>query len=187
MTDPSSVRVLGLSGSLRKKSFNTALLHAARVLMPHGMTLEIGSIAVPLYDDDVYQAGLPEPVKTLRAQIAAADAILFSTPEYNHSIPGGLKNAIDWASRQPNMPFAGKPCAIMGATPGAFGTVRAQSHLRGTMVFLNMFPLNKPEVLVMKAPEKFDAELRLTDETTRKMVKDMLEALAAWTRKIRGN
>ena len=180
------VKTLGISGSLRKGSYNTALLRAAGELLPEGVTLEIADIAqFPLYNEDVRQAGFPAPVQKLRDQIVAADALLLVTPEYNYSVSGVLKNAIDWASRPPNQPFDGKPVAIMGVTPSLWGTTRAQYHLRQSCVYLNMLPLNKPEVLIAGAQGKFDAELRLTDKTTRDLVAQLLLALRDWTRRLR--
>ena len=179
------VHVLGISGSLRKGSYNTALLKAASELLPEGMTLEVFDLSsIPLYNDDVRALGYPKPVQEFRDRIAAADALLIATPEYNYSIPGVLKNAIDWASRPPDPPLDGKPVAIMGASTGNFGTVRAQMHLRQVCVFCNMFPLNKPEVLVMRAQEKFDASGRLVDETTRGFVRDLLTVLVDWTQRL---
>jgi len=180
------IHVLGVSGSLRKSSYNTALLAAASELLPEGMTLEIFDISsIPLYDEDVRSLGYPKAVREFRDRIAAADALLIATPEYNYSIPGVLKNAIDWASRPPDYLLDGKPVAIMGASTGSFGTVRAQMHLRHVCVGCNMLPLNEPEVLVMRAQEKFDASGRLADETTRGLVRDLLAALADWTRLLR--
>lgn len=180
------VHVLGISGSLRKGSFNTALLHAAVELAPAGMTIEIAEIRdVPLYDEDVRSAGLPAPVHALRERIGAADALLIVTPEYNYSVPGVLKNAIDWVSRPPAQPFAKKPLAIMGASGGLGGTMRAQYHLRQIAVFLDMHPLNKPEVFVRSAQERIDSEGKLTDEPTRKVIAEQLVALATWTRTLR--
>jgi len=179
------MHVLGISGSLRKGSYNTALLRAASELLPEGMTLEVFDLSsIPLYNDDVRALGFPKPVQEFRDRIAAADALLISTPEYNFSIPGVLKNAIDWASRPPDPPLDGKPAAIMGASTGDFGTVRAQMHLRQVCVFCNMFPVNKPEVLVMRAREKFDASGRLIDETARGFVRDLLTALVDWTQRL---
>ena len=179
------MHVLGISGSLRKGSYNTALLRAASELLPEGMTLEVFDLSsIPLYNDDVRALGFPKPVQEFRDRIAAADALLISTPEYNFSIPGVLKNAIDWASRPPDPPLDGKPAAIMGASTGDFGTVRAQMHLRQVCVFCNMFPVNKPEVLVMRAREKFDASGRLIDETARGFVRDLLPALVDWTQRL---
>lgn len=184
MADP--IKVLGLSGSLRKKSFNSMLLRAAQSLAPEGMTVEIGDIGdLPLYDQDVMDAGIPAPVARLRSQCAAADAILFVTPEYNYSIPGGLKNAIDWASRPPNAPLLGKPAAILGASPGILGTARAQYHLRQVCVFLDMKVINKPEVFIGEAPSRFDESGNLKDEKSRAKVQELMKALHDWTLKLR--
>ena len=185
MTGP--VRILGISGSLRKASFNTALLRAATELVPDGATLELSQEigTLPLYDDDVRERGWPTPVESFRAQLARADAVLISSPEYNYSIPGPLKNAIDWASRPPSQPFADKTLAIMGASPGMLGTARMQYHLRQVAVFLNMHLVNRPEVFVAKAPDKFDATGKLTDEGTRKAVADLLLALRDFTLRLR--
>jgi chromate reductase len=149
------------------------------------MTIETADIsAVPLYNEDVRAQGFPPPVETLRRQIAAADALLFVTPEYNYSMPGVLKNAIDWASRPPNQPFAGKPVAIMGAAAGMAGSARAQYDLRRSCVFLDMHPINKPEVLIGQAQTKFDAEGRFTDEVGRGLIHDLLVALEQWTHRL---
>jgi len=181
------IHVLGISGSLRKSSYNTALLTAASELLPEGMTLGTFDLSlIPLYSEDVRSLGYPKAVKEFRDRIAAAGALLIATPEYNYSIPGVLKNAIDWASRPPDSPLDGKPVAIMGASTGNFGTVRAQMHLRQVCVGCNMFPLNDPEVLVMRAQEKFDASGRLADETTRGIIRDLLVGLADWTRRLQG-
>src|SRR5690606_14643975 len=141
------IHVLGISGSLRQHSYNTAALRAAMALAPAGMRIEAADIAtIPLYNEDVRDQGWPAPVERLREQVRAADALLFVTPEYNYSVPGVLKNAIDWVSRPPEQPFAGKPAAVMGASPGRLGTARAQYHLRQSMVFLDVRLLNRPEV-----------------------------------------
>jgi chromate reductase, NAD(P)H dehydrogenase (quinone) len=181
------IRVVGISGSLRAASYNSGLLRAAAEVLPPGMTLEIADLRpLPMYDGDIEAAGEPEPVTRFKAQIAAADALLIATPEYNYSIPGVLKNAIDWASRPiQTSPFNGKPVAIMGAG-GLFGTTRAQLHLRQIAVYLNLLPINKPEVRIVKAWEKFDDAGNLTDEATRAEVRALLDALAAWTRRLRG-
>jgi chromate reductase len=183
---PDPIRILGFSGSLRKGSYNTALLRAAGELLPDGATLETFDLSpIPMYNDDVRAKGFPESIGIFRDRIAAADALLIATPEYNYSIPGVLKNALDWASRPPDQPLFGKPVAVMGASTGNFGTVRAQMHLRQVFVTTNMLPINKPEVLVAQAKDKFDSESRLTDETTRGFVRELLEALVAWTKRIR--
>jgi chromate reductase, NAD(P)H dehydrogenase (quinone) len=185
MSDAKGIGVLAICGSLRAGSYNKAALRTAIELKPPGMTIETADIgSFPLYNEDVLARGYPPPVETLRRQIAAADALLFVTPEYNYSIPGVLKNAIDWASRPPDQPFAGKPVAIMGASPGMGGTVRAQYDLRRCCVFLDMHPLNKPEVFIGVAHTKFDAEGAFTDEVGRGLIRDLLVALVEWTRLI---
>ncbi|MBA2321882.1 MAG: NAD(P)H-dependent oxidoreductase [Deltaproteobacteria bacterium] len=173
------MRVLGISGSLRAASYNSALLRACVDLAPDGMTIEITDLVrhIPLYDEDLEKAGWPAPVAELRAAIAAADALLIVSPEYNYSVPGALKNAIDWCSRGADQPFAGKPAAIQGASPGMGGTMRGQYHLRQIGVFLDLRLLNKPEVFLPKCAERFDADLRLVDESTRKVVAAQLVAL----------
>ena len=177
-----ALKVLGISGSLRKGSFNTMALRAAQGLAPAGVTIETAEIGnLPLYNDDIRAAGYPPVVQAFRDKIAAADALLFVTPEYNYSISGVLKNAIDWGSRPPSQPFDGKPVAIMGASGGVLGTARAQYHLRQMCVFLNMFPVNKPEVMIGQAQTRFDAAGALTDEATRGLVKQLLESLRDWT------
>jgi chromate reductase len=185
MASNGSIRVTGLSGSLRKGSYNTAALRAAQALAPEGMIIDIAAIGdLPLYDEDVRQAGFPAPAARLRSQLAAADAVLFVTPEYNYSVSGVLKNAIDWASRPPDQPFDGKPVAIMGASGGLLGTARAQYHLRQMLIFLNAFPLNKPEVMIGQASTKFDKAGNLTDEATRDFIRKLLASLASWTERL---
>jgi chromate reductase len=179
--DKRPIRVAGISGSLRAESYNTAALNAAVALAPEGMTIDVVEIGdLPHYNDDVRVAGYPPEVLRFRDKLAAADAILFVTPEYNYSIPGVLKNAIDWASRPPSQPFDNKPVAIMGASGGILGTARAQYQLRQMLVFLNAFPLNKPEVMIGQASSKFDEAGRLTDEATAGFVRQLLEALRDW-------
>jgi chromate reductase len=179
------ITILGFAGSLRKASYNRALLRAAVELAPKNVKVEVFDLdGIPLFNQDLEQQ-LPEKVKTFKAKIRAADAILIATPEYNYSIPGVLKNAIDWASRPyPDNAFDDKPVAIMGASIGMLGTARAQYHLRQCFVFLNMYPLNKPEVMVPYAPQKFDESGRLTDEETRGRVTMLLESLVDWTKKL---
>ncbi len=180
------LNVLGLCGSLRKASYNAAALRAAQGLAPEGMTIVRGEIGdFPLYNEDVREQGFPPAVERLRQQIRDADALLIVTAEYNYSIPGVLKNAIDWVSRPPEQPFLGKPMAIMGASPGALGTARAQYHLRQAFVFLSPLILNQPEVMISAAHQKFDADGNLTDELTRKFIGRQLEALRDWTLRLR--
>jgi chromate reductase, NAD(P)H dehydrogenase (quinone) len=180
------VQILGICGSLRQASYNRGLLRAAVELAPADARIETADIsAIPLYDEDVREKGFPAAVETLRRQVSAADALLIVTPEYNYSMPGVLKNAIDWVSRPPDQPFDGKPMAMMGASMGNGGTMRAQYHLRQTAVFLNMHLLNKPEIFVARAQDKFDAEGKLTDESTRKYVGRLVADLATWVRRLR--
>ena len=177
-----SINVFAISGSLRKGSYNTATLRAARDIAPDGMTVTLGDLSeVPIYDDDLRSGGLPVAVASLCASIRDADAVLIATPEYNYSIPGMLKNAIDWISRATPAPFAGKPVSIIGAATGALGTARAQYDLRKVFVFLDAFVLNKPEIFISHAASRFDADLRLTDEPTRELIARHLAALQAWT------
>ncbi len=180
------MRVLGIAGSLRQGSYNRAALRAAVELAPGGMEIELFDLAsIPMYNDDVRQQGYPTAVADMRQRIAKADALLIATPEYNYSIPAVLKNAIDWASRPPDPPLNDKPLAIMGASPGALGTSRAQYHLRQVCVFVNMHPLNKPEVMISHCQQKFDAQGRLQDNETRERVRALLEALMQWTERLR--
>jgi len=172
------IEVVGISGSLRQKSYNSLLLHAAMELAPEGMRIRPVSIDLPLYNEDLREQGYPAPVSELRSQLAGADAVLIATPEYNYSVPGVLKNAIDWISRPPDQAFDKKPLAIMGASPGRFGTARAQYHLRQTFVCLNARVLNKPEVMVGGVAGLFDENGRLTDQSTREHVEKLLIALA---------
>ena len=177
------ITILGLAGSLRRQSFNRLALAAASELLPEGMRLEAFDLApIPLYDEDVKAQGFPEPVARLREAIRAADGVLIATPEYNFSISGVLKNAIDWASRPPETPLPGKPVAMLGASTGLMGTVRAQLHLRQVCAGLNMLVLNKPEELIREAASKFDGAGRLTDEPTRKHIVGLLERFAEWVR-----
>jgi chromate reductase len=182
------MNVLVLIGSLRRGSFNRLTYNAAVSLAPPGMTFEEGEIAaVPLYDDDLrVREGYPETAALLRERLAAADAVLIVSPEYNYSVPGTLKNAIDWLSRPPDQPFKGKPVAIMGASTGRFGTVRMQHHLRQILVFVEALPLAKPEVMISFAARAFDAEGRLIDPAARDVIAAQLEALATWTRLLAG-
>ena len=179
------LHILAFSGSLRKASFNTALLREAAALLPDGVTLEIFDLSpIPLYNGDLEAAGVPESVRQFKAKIAEADALLVACPEYNYSVTGVLKNAIDWASRLPkDSPLNGKPLAILGAG-GQSGTMRAQFHLRQILVHNNVLVLNKPEVYVHRAREKFDTEGRLVDEATREQIRALVASLVAWTHRL---
>ena len=180
------ISILGFGGSLRKGSYNKALLRAAMEMVPSGAELKVFDLeGMPLFNQDL-ESRPPQIVKDFKAQIRAADAILIATPECNYSIPGFLKNAIDNASRPyGDNAFAGKPAAIMGASIGNQGTSRAQYHLRQSCVFLDMYLLNRPEVMVPFAQDKFDANGQLTDQKTKEAIKELLEALVAWTRKLK--
>jgi chromate reductase len=182
------VRILGIPGSLRKQSYNKAALRAAQQLLPGGATLDIFELdGIPVFNQDEERTPPPRVVE-LKARIRAADAILLSTPEYNYSVPGALKNAIDWASRPfGDSAWKGKPVAIMGASVGLLGTARAQYHLRQMFVFLDMYPLNLPEVMIGSAAQRFDEQGELTDETSRKLLAQLLEALVSWTRRLAGS
>ena len=183
------LRVLGIAGSLRAGSYNRALLRAAQELAPEGVEIATFDLApIPPYNAHVEAKGHPASVAALKAAIREADALLIATPEYNRSIPGVLKNAIDWASRPPtDSPLNGKPVAVMGASTGSFGTVRAQNHLRQVCLAANMLPLNRPEVYVTRAADKFDSAAKLVDEPTRQRVAQLLQALAQWTLQLRGD
>ena len=180
-----TVRILGIAGSLRRESYNRGALRAAQQLIPEGATLDVFELdGIPGFNQDQEQ-NPPEKVAELKRRIVEADAILFVTPEYNYSVPGVLKNAIDWASRPyGESAWNGKPAAIMGASIGRIATARAQYHLRQIMVFLNMFPLNQPEVMIGNAAERFDAQGNLTDDTTKDYIRKLLENLVQWTRRI---
>ncbi|HEX3972763.1 MAG TPA: NAD(P)H-dependent oxidoreductase [Stellaceae bacterium] len=180
------IKVLALSGSLRKGSYNTMLLHAAKEVAPAGMSIDIYDLApIPMYNDDVRLGpGYPAEVQAFRDAIAAHDAVLFASPEYNYSVSGVLKNAIDWASRAPNMPFDGKTGAIVGASGGALGTARSQRDLRWIMSGLNMYVVNLPHVYVGGAAQKF-ADGKLTDQGARDFIKQLLENLADLTLRLR--
>jgi len=179
------IRILGIAGSLRRESFNRAALRAATQLVPDGATIEIFELdGIPGFNQDEEQ-NPPEKVVELKQRVREADAILFVTPEYNYSVPGVLKNAIDWASRPyGDSAWNGKPAAIMGASIGAIGTARAQYHLRQMFVFLNMFPINQPEVMIGNASERFDAAGNLTDNTTKDLISQLLQNLVEWTRRL---
>jgi len=179
-----TLKILGFVGSLRKGSYNKALMRTAMKLLPEGVTLEVFELGkIPPFNQD-FQSEPPKVVKELKAEIRAADAILIASPEYNYSIPGVLKNAIDWASRPlSENPFDGKPVAVMSASTGRLGGARMQYHLRQVFVFLNMYPINRPEFMLSNAADYFDEDGNLTDEETRRRVQDLIKALAEWTLK----
>jgi chromate reductase, NAD(P)H dehydrogenase (quinone) len=170
--------VITICGSLRKGSFNRMLANALPGLAPAGMTIKASpSIEMPLYNADVQAEGFPPAAVALSDAIRAADGVILVTPEYNYTIPGGLKNAIDWVSRMKDQPFAGKPVAIQSATGGPLGGGRMQYHVRTMLVFLDALAFNKPEIFVGMAQTKFDEKTgELKDEATRNIIKQQLEA-----------
>ena len=183
MSNP--IHLVALVGSLRKGSLNRALLREAMAVAPPSIRIDVAEIGdIPLYNSDVQDQGMPASVTQLANAMSAADGFLIATPEYNYSIPGVLKNAIDWLSRVPSQPFAGKPLGIMGASMGMIGTARSQYHLRQVMVFLNAHVMNKPEVMVGAAHTKFDAEGKLTDASTREHLTKFMVALEEFSRLI---
>ena len=175
------VKILGISGSLRKNSYNTSALRTCEELMPAGMTMTYAPIHdLPLFNQDVLDAGMPEPVKRFRGQVAAADGLLIASPEYNFSLSAPLKNAIDWGSRPPNQVFQEKPVAVFSATQGPLGGPRNQYDLRRILTQLWGHVLPRPEVFIGAAQTKFDAQGKLTDETTRKFLAELLVGFKAW-------
>jgi len=184
----SALRILGVSGSIRKRSFNTALLEEAKSLLPEDCTLEIADLSsMPLYSQDL-EAALPESVRVFKEKIQNADAILFATTEHNFSITAVLKNAIEWGGRPADdNSWDGKPAAIISASTSPRGGVRAQLHLRQILVDLNIHALNEPALILGNAELSFDANVRLTDERARNSLKAILEALVAWSAKIQAH
>jgi len=181
-----TVSILGFSGSLRRRSYNKALLRAASELLPKNAELEIFDLeGIPPFNQDL-EKRMPRRAKEFKTRIGAADAILIATPEYNYSVSGVLKNAIDWASRPyGDNSFEGKPVAIMSASTGMLGGVRAQYHLRQTLAALNTHPLNRPEVIVISASDKISEEGRLEDQRTRKLIQELLKNLISWTQTLK--
>lgn len=181
------LKIIGFAGSLRKGSYNRSLLRSAGQLLPQDTILEIFDLSdIPPFNQDL-EANMPAKVNEFKSKIRESDALLIATPEYNYSVPGVLKNAIDYASRPyGDNPFDDKPVAIMSASVGMLGGARAQYHLRQMFVFLNMHPINSPEVIVTSASNKFDAEGNLLDENTKKFLTQLLQNLSNWTRRLRG-
>ena len=182
-----TLRFLGISGSLRRQSCNSGLLRCAAKSLPAGVDFEVADLTdIPFFNADVAAQGKPAGVARVLAQMGAADALVLACPEYNYSIAPALKNIIDWASREPdNALLAGKPVAIMGAG-GGMGTSRAQYHLRQVCVFLDLHPLNKPEVFANAFAGGFDADGNLTDEKIAANIAQQLAALAMWARRLKG-
>lgn len=178
----SSMHIAGISGSLRKRSLNTALLTAVQSLLPEDVTferIEIGNL--PLFNSDLEETALLQIVAQFRDQLARADALVIASPEYNYSIPGVLKNALDWASRGKDSPLLSKPVAIMGASPGMLGTSRMQMHLRQVFLFNNMKAVIKPEIFVNQALTKFNSDGMLTDTKTIEAIREQMKALISLT------
>jgi len=179
--DESNIKVLGICGSLRKKSLNRLALRAAGELMPQGMSMTVAEIGdLPLYNQDVFDAGLPESVQRFCAQVRAADAVLIASPEYNFSVSAALKNAIDWGSRVPDQVFFDKPIAVFSATNGVLGGPRVQYELRRIFTSIWGHVLPRPEVFIGNASSKFDAEGRLTDEKTKEFLAALLTGFKVW-------
>jgi chromate reductase len=180
------MKILAISGSSRKGSYNRALLEAAGEMLPENTTLEIFDVSrFPLYSQDL-DRDLPAIVRTFKEKIRNSDAILFASPEHNYSVTAVLKNAIEWGNRPAgDNSWDGKPAAIVGASSGPRGTVRAQLHLRQIIVDLNMHAINQPQLLLARAQDAFDGDLRLKDEAYREALKTVLQALKSWTMKIK--
>lgn len=175
------MKILAISGSMRAASYNRMALNLARDVMPADCTMEIVELRdIPMFDGDALAKGYPESVQTLREKIRAADGVLIGQPEYNYSIPGVLKNALDWASRGTDQPFNMKPCAIISATQGPLGGARSQYDLRKVLLFMNALTLIKPEVFIGVVQNKFDASGKCTDEPTRKIVTEQMAAFRDW-------
>ena len=180
-------KIIAISGSLRKGSYNTAALRAAQELAPAGVTIEIAEIGdLPLYNDDIREEGYPASVQRLRKQIAEADAVMFATPEYNYAVSAPLKNAFDWVSRPPEQPLMNKAVAIVSASSGPLGGVRAQYNLRHMFVSTNSFCVNVPQVVIGSAGQKFDADGKFTDQMGRDLLKQLIEALVALSKRLNG-
>jgi len=180
------MKILGICGSLRKGSLNMAALRACNEVMPEGMTLTIAEIGdIPLYNQDVFDAGLPASVTRFCDQVRAADGLLIASPEYNFSVSAALKNAIDWGSRVPKQVFQEKPVAIFSASGGPLGGARVQYDLRRMLGQLWAHPLPRPEVFIGSAPSKFDAQGKLTDETTRKFLTELLVGFKTWINRMK--
>ena len=179
------ITILGIAGSLRAQSYNRSALRAAQQLVPEGATLEIFELdGIPGFNQDEEQNPPPKVVE-LKKRVREADALLFVTPEYNYSVPGVLKNAIDWASRPyGESAWDGKPAAIMGASIGNIATARAQYHLRQMFVFLNIHAINQPEVMIGNAADRFDESGNLTDDATKEYIRKLLRNLVEWTRRL---
>jgi chromate reductase, NAD(P)H dehydrogenase (quinone) len=186
MSAPPSIRLLGVSGSLRKRSYNSGALRAIASIMPESMTFSIADLAsLPFYNADVEESGLPDTVQRFRTQVAAADALIFAVPEYNFSLSGVLKNAMEWLSRPPNPPANGKSCAVLGASVSPLGTARGQFHFRHVCVSLNMMVVNVPHLDINNAKDKFDAQSALIHQPTLDSMRQLLDELKNLTLRLR--
>jgi chromate reductase len=181
------IQIVGLAGSLRRASYNRGLIRAAAELAPEGIVVDVLDLAdLPLYNQDVEDAGEPRSVVAVKAALDRADAVLVATPEYNHGVPGVLKNAVDWASRpRATSPLRDKPIAVTGASPGRGATARAQAQLREAFVFTGACVMPQPELLVGAAASHFDDDGNLTDPAIRAALVELVEALRVWTLRLR--
>jgi chromate reductase len=180
------LKVLAVCGSVRKASFSMAALRACKELAPAGLTISFASIGdLPMYNQDVFDAGIPQPVKRFYDEVAAADGVLIGTPEYNFSLPPLLKNAIDWVSKMPNQPFNNKPIAVFSASQGPLGGARVQYDVRKILVQLWGLVLPRPEVFIGAAQTKFDKDGKLTDEATKKFLAELLAGFKAWIERMK--
>ena len=186
MAETAPLGVISICGSLRKGSFNAALQRTLPELAPDMMTIEAlpGIGEMPLYNADIRAEGFPDSVTAMGESIRKADGIIICSPEYNYSIPGALKNAIDWLSRLQDQPFADKPILLQSATAGVLGGARMQYHLRQVMIYLDAMVFNRPEVFIGSASTKFDADLKLTDAATRDIVQKQLAGFETFVRRI---
>jgi chromate reductase len=181
-----NLKILGICGSLRKASLSMAALRACNDLMPAGLSMTIAQIGdIPMYNQDVFDAGIPAPAKRFYDELAAADGVLIASPEYNFSLPPLLKNAIDWVSKMPNQPFNNKPIAVFSASQGPLGGARVQYDLRRILVQLWGLVLPRPEVFIGAAQTKFDKDGKLTDEATKKFLADLVAGFKPWIERMR--
>jgi chromate reductase len=186
MPTQSPIKLLGISGSLRAQSYNSGALRAIPSILPDEMTFEVAELAaIPFYNADVEQTGFPDAVKEFRARVAGSDALIFAVPEYNFSLSGVLKNALEWLSRPPDPPVNGKPSGVFGASVSPLGTARGQFHFRHVCVSLNMIVVNVPHVDIANAKSKFDAQSRLTDDASLTALRQLLVELKGLTLRLR--
>jgi chromate reductase len=186
MSALSRIKLLGISGSLRAQSYNSGALSVVGSVLPEDIEFDVASLSdLPFYNADVEQRGFPAAVEDFRRSVAAADALIFAVPEYNFSVPGVLKNALEWLSRPPNPPTNGKPCAMFGASVSPLGTARGQFHFRHICVSLNMIAVNAPHVDITNAKTKFDAQGRLTDQASIDLIRQLVGELRNLTLRLR--